>query len=333
MEVGMKYMAYVFCCLMLLLSGCADRNQGKVPSFAMVQDEQGVALPHPDAVEDKNKGNIITVFTVIIPPEFIVETRGDLRAAYPLVGGHMNDPQAKIEDGFCFVQSTKALSKNPWGLIPGTCTIMGSKKQFTQYRWIITNQDGGVWAVSPTATAMVDDKGWDFVKFENDFTHRTEVLTKVGDTLAEINEFWKERYRELGQVPKNDVYEIVIDPKNPKWQAYREKLIKEMGFEIALPNGQPVVSTVDRDRMVEILAEVPRVTKWQKMVSHLGVSIGTPEVMAVSAASSILNGGIAALFDNQLYTNTARGLAQRRDLAPQMRFWYNQVQQARRNGQ
>ena len=328
----MRYIAYVFCCL-VALSGCAVGNQGKVPSFAMVQGEAGVALPHPDAVEDKNKGETLVTFTAIGPPEFIVETRGTLKAVYPLVGAHMSDPSKKIEDGFCYVEESKALEKNPWGLIPAVCTVTGTKKQFEKYRWTIVNQDGGVWATSPTATAMIDDKQWDFMKFENDFTHRTKVLTKVGDTLYEINEFWKERYREIGQVPKNDVYEIQIDPKNPKWQAYREKLIKEMGFSIALPNGDPVVSTVDREKMVEILAEVPRVTKWQKMVSHLGVSIGTPEVMAVSAASSILNGGIAALFDNQLYTNTARGLAQRRDFAPHMRYWYGKVQDALRRKQ
>lgn len=317
------YFAVLLMCF-LFLTGCA--NQKKVPSFAFAQPEQGVTAPHPDELE--RGGGVITVFTAIMPAQFLVEVQQGVKGVWPLVAGHMMDEKASIEDGFCYAVESKAFGKNPWGIVPMECAIVGKKIDFAQYKFALVNKDGGVWISAPAGGNMIDDRSWSFEKFEDDFDHRKEVLGKVGKTLKEIDQFWIEQFARLGLEIDGDVREITISQHSQEWLEFRASFISEMGYELTLPNGDNVVSSVSRDEMIGLLSRNPRITKWQKFTSRLAIPLGTPEVIVFGTASSILNGGIAAMIDSEWQSRVARGSGQYRDQAEQMAYLMQKIQES-----
>lgn len=320
----MKYTMIIFSLSLLLLGGCAA--QQKVPSFALAQPEQGITAVHPDQME-KSGGNLVT-FTAVLPPQFLVEVKHGVKGVWPLVAGHMYDKNAPIEDGFCYAIESRSLSKNPWGIVPLACAIIGTREHFREYNFALVNKDGGVWISAPAGGGMLDDRSWNFEDFEDDFDHRTETLKKVGKSLDEIDAFWVDQIGRLGLSLDHDVKEFSIIEQSHDWQSFRTSFITEMGYQLTLPNGDVVVSSVSRDEMVDILSRNPRITKWQKFMSRLSIPIGTPEVMAFGTATSILNGGIAALIDDEWQSRVARGSAQFRDSAEQMAFLVEEIQKS-----
>ncbi len=308
----------------LLLCSCAGQNGS--PSYARLQPEQGVTATHPDVLE--KKGGTMISFTAILPPQFLVEVKKGVKGVWPLVAGHKSDATAVVEDGFCYAIESRSFNKNPWGIIPLTCTIMGTRKHFEDYRFAIVNKDGGVWIASPAGGVMIDDRHWDFTHFEKKFEERNKVLDMVGQDLTSIDRFWQDRAWELGSRIDGDVKEITINAQNPEWKKFRQSFIAEMGYELKLPDGQVVVSQIPRKDMVDMLSENPRVTRWQKFFAGLSIPIGTPEAMAFGTATSILNSGIAAFINDDMQTRVARGSGLYRDTADQMAFLFAQYQEA-----
>ena len=309
--------------LLLFLGGCAQQRH--VPSFALAQPAEGVTAIHPDEME--KDGGILTQFTAVLPPQFLVEVEHGVKGVWPLVAGHMTDSEAKIQDGFCYAVESLSFSNNPWGIVPMQCVIVGGIKDFDGYKLALVNKDGGVWISSPSGGSMLDDRSWNVEDFEDDFDHRREVLDKVGKTLQEINQFWIDQFLHLGMETDGDVFEIVVGSSD-EWQIFRQSFIAEMGYELTMPDGSVVVSSISRDEMVNRLARNPRITRWQKFLSRLSIPIGTPEVMAFGAASSVLNGGIAAMIDNEWKVRVARGSGQHRDHAEQMVYLMQQFQKS-----
>lgn len=321
----MKYpIIIVFGALLLMLGGCA--NQQKVPSFALAQPEQGTSALHPDQME-KSGGTLVT-FTAVLPPQFLVEVKHGVKGVWPLVAGHMHDKNASIEDGFCYAVESRSLSKNPWGIVPLQCAIIGTHEHFRDYRFALVNKDGGVWISAPAGGGMIDDRSWNFKKFEDDFDHRIATLEKVGKSLDEIDAFWVDQIGQLGLNLGHDVKEFSIEAQSLEWQEFRTSFITEMGYQLKLPNGDVVVSSVPRDEMVTLLSRNPRITRYQKFMSRLSIPIGTPEVIAFGTATSILNGGIAAFIDDEWQSRVARGSAQYRDSAEQMAFLFKEIQKS-----
>ena len=316
--------------LLLMNGGCAQRT---APSFALVQPEQGMTVEHPDQFE-KDGGTIVT-FTGVLPPRFLVEVDKGVRGVWPLVGSSITDEEAPIVDGFCYSVPSQAFAKNPWAIIPMQCAILGSKREFTQkdYVFALVNKDGGVWIASPIGAVptydytIVDDQTYDFVKFEDNFEYRAELMREIGKSIPVINETWQKRIEGFGFTSTtDDVQEIEIVEGNPQWEAFREKLLSEMGEALELPDGQIVASYMSEEDMETLLSKNPMITPWQRFLAHIRVPIGTPEVMAFGAASSFIDGGIAAFFDNQWNACVARGTCQRRDMSEQLAFMFELYQ-------
>lgn len=309
---------------LLFLSGCASKET-HVPDFAFAQPNQGVTAKHPDVME--KEGGTLTHFSAVMPPQFLVEVEYGVKGVWPLIAGHMSDANAPIADGFCYAIESLAFSNNPWGIVPMQCVILGKMEDFEGYRFALVNKDGGVWISSPAGGTMIDDRSWDVKKFEEDFDHRKEVLGKVGKTLDEIDRFWIDQFSHLGMETEGDVFELVIGSSR-EWQDFRQSFISEMGYELTMPNGSVVVSSISRDEMVNRLARNPRITRWQKFLSRLSIPVGTPEVIAFGAASSVLNGGIAAMIDSEWKARVARGSGQYRDHASQMVYLMDQFRKS-----
>ncbi len=315
----------------LLLGGCAQRT---TPSFALVQPEQGVTIEHPDQLEVD--GGTIVAFTGVLPPRFLVEVDSGVRGVWPLIGVSLSSEEASIVSGFCYTVPSQAFSANPWAVIPMQCGILGTKEKFTKgdYVFALVNKDGGVWIASPIGAVpgydytIVDDETYDFIKFEDDFEYRTELMREIGKSIYMVNQTWKGRIEGFGFTSTaDDVQEIQIAEGNPQWEAFREKLLSEMGEALKLPNGEIVASYMSEEDMELLLAKNPMITPWQRFLAHVRVPIGTPEVMAFGAASSLIDGGIAAFFDNTWNACVARGTCQRRDMSEQLAFMFGLYQQ------
>ena len=305
---------FLFLIVVFFLAGCAGK---KAPHFARIQPVDGISATHPD--EMLKSGGYITTFTAIMPPQFLVEARYGVKGIWPVVADDMSDENAPLIDGFCFAMEDRSFDHNPWGFIILKCVFTGAPRDFSRYKFALVNKDGGVWMASPIGKKIIDDKIYDFQKFESDFKYRKEILEKVGASLREINVFWQVRASELGMtLAYGDVARIPVNSHSLLWQDFRKEFIAAMGYELTLPNGKHVVSVISRDEMVTTLARNPRITPWQKFLSRLVVPLGTPEVMAIGAASSVLNGGIAALLDTDWHVRVARGTVQLRETSAQM---------------
>lgn len=324
---------YLFIALgsILLLSGCGSKS---MPSFALTQPEQGITVTHPDQFE-QDGGTIIT-FTGVLPPRFLVEVDRGVRGVWPLVGTSLSDEEAPIVSGFCYSVPSEAFGANPWAIIPMQCAILGNKKEFIEkeYSFALVNKDGGVWIASPIGAVpsydytIVDDGTYDFVEFEDDFEYRTELMHEIGKTISVINSVWKNRIENFGFIATaDDVQEIHIVDGNPQWEEFREKLLAEMGNALRLPDGEVVASYLSEEDMENLLSKNPHITPWQRFLSRIRLPIGTPEVMAFGAASSMIDGGIAAFFDNTWHACVARGMCQRRDMSEQLAFMFQLYQE------
>ncbi len=305
----------------LLLGGCATKH---VPDWARAQPSEGVTQIHPDVME--KTGGTFTQFTAIMPPQFLVEVKYGVKGVWPVIASHMTDPDAEIEDGFCYAVESLAFGKNPWGFVPMQCVMMNTISHFDGYRVTLVNKDGGAWIASPVARGILDERDWDVKKFEKDFEYRKKILEKVGNTLTEIDDFWRAMSAHIGVESDGDVFEVIIGSE--QWQTFRDNFIAEMGYELTMPDGSVVVSTISRDEMVNRLSRNPRITRWQRFVSRLSIPIGTPEVMVFGTATSVLNGGIAAAIDGEWQALVARGSGEHREHANQMLYLMQKFQES-----
>jgi hypothetical protein len=315
------YLTFLVCTL--FLGGCATQH---VADFALEQPEEGVTAIHPDMME---QGSHIVSFTSRLPLEFLVEVKHGVKGVWPIVATHMTDEDAPIEDGFCYTVEERSFAKNPWCAVLMKCVISGTREHFSDYKFALVNKDGGVWITSPAGEKMINENQWNIEDFEDDFDHRIEVMNKVGQTLDDINEFWRARASELGISLSADVSELIISSHSVRWQNFRKEFIAEMGYELTLPNGEVVVSQISRDEMVNELSHNPRISRWQKFTSRLAIPLGSPEIMAFGVGSSILNGGIAAMIDSDWEARVARGTGQYRTMAGQIVYIAEQVSQCK----
>lgn len=351
----MKNIVYAVLAVFVLLSGgCA--NQKGAPSFALLQPEQSMMVVHPDKMEET--GGTIVIFTGVLPIRFLVETEnGRIRGVWPLIGVSLIDKDApRINNGFCYSVEQYAFDKNPWGIpAPMQCVILSDKKTLVdgQYAFALANKDGGVWIASPIGEVqgyeytIVDDKTYDWQKFENDPEYAIAIMQEIGKPLSVINEVWRKRNEVLKKGLKNsdkvtikdDVQEIPIVEGNPAWKEFRERLFSEMngglsGTQrgITLPNGEVVASYLSKDEMKELLRHNPNITPWQKFLSRLRLPLAVldPNMMLAGLATSAIDGGISAFFDTT-WNNAcvARGTCQRRDSSEKLVFLYQKYQEER----
>lgn len=300
------------------LGGCSTKS---APDFARILPEDGVSAQLPE-------DGVITVIPGILPAEFLVEVKNGVKGVWPIVGHKAADSQTSLTNGFCFAMEGMAFEKNPWGIVaPLKCVVVGSKKELAGYTFALVNKDGGVWITSPVGGEMLDDTQWNFQKFEGDHAYRTSVMDRIGLTIEQVNDFWEERFAELGiTVIDGSVEEIRIVHNNPKWQEFQEEFIREMGYQLEMPNGKTVVSHLSAQEMQKLLAKNPHITGWQKFLSRLTIPIGTPEVMLFGTATSVLQGGIAALIEDDWRVRVARGTVQLRDTKEQTLFLVQKIQ-------
>lgn len=304
--------------LVVFLGGCSTKQ---APDFARLQPEMGVSVQMPSS-------GIITIIPGILPAEFLVEVHHGVKGVWPIVGGHQKDEKAQIVNGFCFSLESQSFEKNVWGIVaPIKCVLTGTRGELKDYRFAIVNKDGGVWITSPIGGEMLDDKKWDFRKFEKDHKYRNQILDRVGLTLDEVNGFWQERFGEMKIAVKGGaVQEISIVDGNPAWQDFQKEFIREMGYELDMPDGTTVVSHLSGEEMQKLLAKNPHITGWQRFLSRLAVPIGTPEVMLFGTATSVLQGGIAALIEDDWKVRVARGTVQLKDTSDQVVFLTEKIQ-------
>jgi hypothetical protein len=126
----------------------------------------------------------------------------------------------------------------------------------------------------------------------------------------------------------DDVQEIAVVDTDPAWQKFRTKMIADIGFELQLPDGEIVASYLSEEDMKVLLAKNPLITPWQRFVSRLHLPIGTPEIMAFGAATSVIDGSIAAFMDTAWESMTARGVCQRREFSEQFELLLGLYQKA-----
>ncbi len=351
---GRYFIIYAVLAVFVLLSGgCA--NQKGAPSFALLQPEQSMMVVHPDKME--TKGGTIVTFTGVLPIRFLVEVEdGRIRGVWPLPGVSLIDKDAPRINGFCYAVEKYAFDKNPWGIpAPMQCVIPSNYKTLVdgQYVFALTNKDGGVWMVSPIGEVqgyeytIVDDKTYDWQKFENDPEYAIAIMQEIGKPLPVINEVWRKRNGVLKKGVEgfddvailDDVQEIPIVEGDPAWEEFRERLFSEMngGFPntqrgITLPNGEVVASYLSEDEMEELLRRNPNITPWQKFLSRLRLPLAVldPNMMLAGLATSAIDGGIAAFFDTT-WNNAcvARGTCQRRDSSEKLVFLYQKYQEER----
>jgi hypothetical protein len=312
--------ALIICCIgFLFLNGCASR----VPDFALVQPEQGMTVMHPDQLE-KNGGTILT-YTGILPNRFVSETNETLAGVWPSVGVSLTDEKAPIISGFCYSVPAMAFGKkNPWAMVVAQCVALGNKSDIVskQYAFATVNRDGTLWIASPIGIVpgykytIVDDRTYNWEKFKDEPKYRIEIMKEIGKTIPVINETWKKRIEGFGvEMTEDDVQEIAIVDGNPKWEAFRKKMLSDIGYQLKLPDGEIVASYLSEEDMEKLLAKNPMITPWQRFVSRLRLPIGTPEIMALGAASSMIDGGIASFMNTAWESMTARGVCQRRDFS------------------
>jgi len=322
---------FLFGIIVLLSGGCANKI---MPDFALTQPAQNMTVTHPDQMEDD--GGTIVTFTGVLPPRFLVEVDKGVRGVWPLPGVSLINEEAQIISGFCYSVPDEAFQANPWAIVPMQCVILSDKKTLIdeQYAFALANKDGGVWIASPIGQVqgyehtIVDDQTYDFEKFESDPKYAIELMQEIGKTVPVINETWKGRVQGFGvKMTADDVQEIAIIEGNPQWEKFREKMLAEMGSELRLPDGEIVASYLSEEDMEQLLRRNPHITSWQRFLSRLRLPIGTPEMMAFGAATSMIDGGIAAFFDNQWSAYVARGTCQRRDLSEQIALVYQLYQQ------
>ena len=331
----MKNIIYAVLAVFVLLSGgCA--NQKGVPSFALLQPEQSMVVVHPDKMEETG-GTIIT-FTGVLPVRFLVEVDNGVRGVWPLPGVSLIDKDAPRINGFCYSVEKYAFDKNPWGIpAPMQCVVLSDKKTLIdgQYAFALANKDGGVWMASPIGNVqgydytIVDDKTYDWQKFESDPEYAIELMQEVGKTLPIINEVWKNRIEGFGvEMTVDDVQEIAVVEGDPQWEAFREKLLAEMSNELRLPDGEIVASYLSEEDMEKLLRRNPNITPWQKFLLRLRLplNIFDPDMILAGLATSAIDGGIAVFFDNVWHACVARGTCQRRDLSEQMALVYQMYQ-------
>lgn len=299
--------------VIVLLSGCFGNKH--VPKFAFTDPEKGVSVIHPDQIQ--KQANKVTTITVVLEPGLLVEADG-LAGAWPV----LVEVDDKIREGFCYSLTNRS-EKNPWGVLFAEYVFVGGIKDLTNKKLIGVNQDGGAWAISPTGDFVSQsDGGFDSEKFEDDLVYRKSIFQRVGKTPEEINVFWREFFSTQGIILAGDfsaVEEVTIG--SPEWEAFRKRLLSEMGHDYVMPDGEIRTGYVSRKELQKIVATNPRMTGWQRFMDALFIPLApTPEAIIFGLGSSLLKGGIAAWMSSSWNGKTARAECQRRDLASQLRF-------------
>lgn len=296
----------------VLLGGCGAKH---VPSFAFTDPEKGVSVLHPDQMQKQT--DRITTITAILEPGLLVEANG-LAGAWPV----LVEVDDKIREGFCYAL-IKRSEENPWGILIAEYVFLGGIDDLKGKKIIGVNQDGGAWAISPTGEFVSQsDGGFDSEKFEENLEYRRDIFQRVGKTLGEIDDYWRNFLSSQGIILENDfsaAEEIVIG--SSRWEEYRKNLLSEMGHSYLMPDGQIRTGHIPRKELQKMVAVNPRMTGWQRFMDALFIPLApTPEAIAFGFGSSLLKGGIAAWMSSSWNGKTARANCERRDLAGQMRF-------------
>ncbi|MFA5986119.1 MAG: hypothetical protein WC819_02095 [Parcubacteria group bacterium] len=330
----MKNITVISICLgFLFLTGCASQ----MPNFALTQPEQGMTVMHPDQLE--KAGGKIFNFTGVVPSRFLVEMDKSFSGVFPFVGVSLKDENAPMVKGFCYSVPSQAFGdKNPWAMIPAQCVGLGDKDDMLrgEYAFAVTNKDGGVWLASPIGAVpgyeytIVDEQTYDWAKFEKEPKYRIELMKQLGKTIPVINDTWKKRIEGFGVVmTTDDVQEIAVVDGDPKWEAFRKKMLSDIGYQLKLPDGEIVASYLSEEDMEKLLAKNPLITPWQKFVSRLRLPLGgTPGLMGLGALSSMVDGSIASFMDTAWESMTARGMCQRKDFSEQFELLLGMYQKA-----
>ena len=322
----------------LLLSGCARKE---APDFALLQPEMGVAMTHPDKMEEDSQGQTLINFPGVLPSRYFVETQDiSLRGVWPVIFVSLNDAKAPVKKGFCYTVPEYSLDKNIFGIVPIDCSVLGKRNEFDkkQYSALLPNRDGGVWMASPIGVVagrveLIDEEYYDWEKFdgtsEESALYRQEIARQIGFTLSEIDEIWAQRINNPDfELTKSAVVEIPIESGNQLWEDYRARMFSAMGMSdvTIMPNGDKTLTWMSEEEMRQLLAHNPGLTPWQRFLRRLNIPLGPPIAMGIGLGSSVLNGGIAALMDSTWDTCTARGVCKRRDLSEQIAYLVNLFQ-------
>jgi hypothetical protein len=325
----MKQLNFILlCCIVLFFTGCAGKKT-YMEGVALV-DEYGDAAKHPTQMEKDNDtfisfhairhSNLDTEATPVYSEEFGFELKG----FFPIIGASTEHEDAPIIGGFCYTEGP-----HPIGLYyfeRMNCMINGTKKGFNSngYKFFVSNKDTGVWIFPPAHESSSEDGEWDHEKFLDDFEYRVAILNKFGQSIDQINQSWNNilESQSGGQVHfMNDVQQFTADPNSVRWQKQRKNIIRTIGHEIVLPDGEVVVSNLSVEEMTAKLSQNPMVTPFQKFSSGFNnLIIGTPDMMMYSAVTGLLQGTIAASLDSEWKASVARAIIKRKDFAGHMNY-------------
>lgn len=287
-----KAFVLVICltCLLFFELGCIaqKKKRPKPPDFAVTNLEDSVTAPHPDQL--KKEGDSIVIFPLIFPAELMLEcTRVGWGGTWKVIAVDQRDPSLEIQIGFAYFKQTDGYPQNPWGtpLLEGV--FIGKLEDLKYYKFILANRDGMVWLFSPMAkTFSSEDTGEERViyssrRLEEDINYRRWVFSEYGMNLWQISQ----AFSVSGIQEKISIGEIRIGSED--WKSFEKDFIISLPESYEMGNGKIVSSSSQIGEVQRLVKINPRLNGWQRFMDVLNVPISTPEMMALSGISQVIN--------------------------------------------
>lgn len=324
-----RFIVLIFC--VMTLSACAGNSAGKyLPDHAINTAEGGVSVPHPANLESTDVKKVTSIigamdsglFTEVVYgnsgvwPVAALTTKGDLIKGY----GYL-------------------VRLNPFGTWLVNVVFPVGIEDLAGAKILMFNRDGG-WAYTlkgaeigllpayqTEGAVRYNPKSFD----ENKDDYRQSLFAAYGDTVEELDAFWKRYYTAKGGDPsliRSCAKTYVVG--SPEWADYKRSVLKEMPNGYRMPDGEIRVGKMKTDDFREVSIEIPGFTPGERYIKNGRLPIASLPFdgisLGITAASNILVDGVAASINDTWSGFTDRAQVLRKQLAPAFRSMANAYQ-------
>jgi hypothetical protein len=317
--IAMKTLKFLVVFLVLVgLIGCGSSAK-YLPRHALTDPVEGISVPHPVEIE-KAGIKTITTFIAIMDPGLWTE----IVAGGGIWPALAQAPNGEILKGYGYLSGI-----NYWGDFLLQFVFCYSREDLVQAKILYFNRDAG-WAYQligqEVKVAGQAEKSLTYnpKKFDDDEEYQTELFTKLGMTLSEMDAFWIDYLKEKGINASPDlssIRELIVGSK--KWQQYKKKLAIQMRYNYKMGNSQIRTGYLPLENFRQLAVEMPGFSNGERYLERAKLPLialpFTGAGMLIVAAASVASDAVVAGIDDNWTGFYGRATILRHQMAPLFR--------------
>lgn len=279
MKVRNLYSMAVLALALFGMTGCAGKY-ASVTDNGFREPEQAISIPHPSELE-KSENQYVTIFPVILDPglwgvEGFSKNKLDI-GIFPV----MTDSDIK---GYALITE-----QNDWADEAMQAIVVGRRDDVGR---IFSLSRGG----DTIHSIAGEEYEYDPERFKTDAKYKSEVISRVGMSVQEVESFWRKYSRERGvDIPPDFRFVEEIKVGSLRWEEFKAQLATRLTHSYKMPDGQYRRGYMLLDDFRQAASKNNAATPGQRFSRGVFVpAAADPVTLGIGTVGSFLNGLIAA---------------------------------------